>query len=398
MKSKKERIEKPLKLNKAGLIAAFVMLALSILALILKNNEYIAEYIFSRGISRGWQYVIGHIPSIYPFSVFELLSAIGALYVIIFFINLRRRLIKRKKLKLLNGFITMAVVLTTIFLSYTLTASVNYNRETLPLVTYEGEIDSADITAAAEYFRADLNAIADSLPRDSSGSIECPYTVRELAKIMREEVERLIGGDKYYNSFIPLGKPITCSTIMSWNRISGIFFGPTVEANINKNMPCVSWPSTMAHELAHSLGLMREEDANLFAAYITLNAENDFIRYSGYMDTIDSVSTLIWLTQGSEVYFDFLESYSNSFIEDELNIYDYWSNFVSPLDAISNYINDLYLKLQGSEEGTGSYQEPYEYEAGETGETTEYGEPLYEITEYSPVLKVYFAIYYASNN
>ena len=79
-----------------------------------------------------------------------------------------------------------------------------------------------------------------------------------------------------------------------------------------------------------------------------------------------------------------------------MDVYDYWSTFVSPLDALSNYINDLYLKLQGSEEGTESYQEPYQYEAGETGETTEYGEPLYEVTEYSPVQKIYFAIYYAS--
>ena len=54
---------------------------------------------------------------------------------------------------------------------------------------------------------------------------------------------------------------------MSYANIGGMFFPFTMESNINVDNPFFVVPWTMAHELAHQCGFMREDEAN-FIAYL----------------------------------------------------------------------------------------------------------------------------------
>lgn len=68
---------------------------------------------------------------------------------------------------------------------------------------------------------------------------------------------------------LPLNpKPVANSWLMSRAQLTGQFTF-TYEANINILAPDYTIPATICHELAHTRGFMREDEAN-FIAYLGL--------------------------------------------------------------------------------------------------------------------------------
>ena len=62
-------------------------------------------------------------------------------------------------------------------------------------------------------------------------------------------------------------KGVIASHLWSYTWITGMYFPFYVEANVNTDAPQMSLPNTILHELAHTIGIAREDEAN-FAAFI----------------------------------------------------------------------------------------------------------------------------------
>lgn len=384
---------KLVKENKIKIIVISVTAFLIVVLSLIKRSVWICEYIFARGIARIYQVIIGNITSLLPFSLFELMIIAAIVLGIIFIFLMVRRIIVKDWNKLFKGILKLISVALIVILLYIVTASMNYNRAPMILKTYQGEVIKEDVADIAYYFLNDFNYLATSFQRDENGNVISPYSDRELAKIMREEFKRL--NSSYFYSFTPLGKSIIFSDFMCYNRVIGVSFNLTAEPNINRKVPCYDKPYTMAHEIAHSIGIMRESDANLIAAYITLTSANDFVRYSGYFNTMGNIASMLIFMYGhqSPTYIDFSNSYHENIHHDYSFYSDFWSEYDTFVDRISSFVNDLYLKLQGVKEGTDSYNIPYEYEIIDSGERNEYGDTLFDI-ELSLVQRIYFDIYY----
>ncbi len=369
------------------------MVGLVLLLPLIKRIEWVSENVFARGIGRAYAYAIGNITSLLPFSVFELFVCLAIIGAAVFLVIIVISLIKKKWLRLAFQSLVLSLIVISVVLLYTVTASMNYFRAPLTLPSYSEEVEGGEYLSIGEYFLADYNNLAESLDRDEEGHAISPYSDRELAKLLREEFKRL--QDSYFNPFIPLSKPMLFSKAMSYGKLLGISFAPTAEPNINADIPCYSKPFTMAHEIAHSLGVMREEDANLVASYITLTSSNDFIRYSGYFNTFGQVSSIVGFGVSDEDMTTFYESYSPLIRLDKEDYWGFFDGYDSFFDKVSSFFNNLYLKIQGVKEGTDSYQGSYDYDIIDTGEFDDGGAPVYDIV-FSDVQKIYLMIYYES--
>lgn len=70
--------------------------------------------------------------------------------------------------------------------------------------------------------------------------------------------------------------------LMSKLGITGIYIPYTAECNVNTDVTAASLPFTVAHEMAHRMGIAPENEAN-FAAYLVLReSDNAVLRYSAY--------------------------------------------------------------------------------------------------------------------
>lgn len=149
-------------------------------------------------------------------------------------------------------------------------------------------------------------------------------------------------------------KPVLFSELMSYADIGGMYFPFTVESNINTSGPFFTLPATMAHELAHQCGFMREDEAN-FIAYLTCKDDADpLVRYSGLTLAFDHASSALARTD-YEAYVAVYGSLAYEVRADRSARLEYWARYEGPVAHVSNAANNTYLRANGQTDGTASY-------------------------------------------
>jgi hypothetical protein len=384
---KAEKVKNFIKPLLKHIIALLILAAALTVLQALKQDRYISEYVFARGISRYYIEGVGRVTSLLPFSLYEIIVALLIIYLIYFVVKFIRLLIKKRFLKATKRILSLAVAALCLVLLYNSTASFAYNREPLNLNLTEEKPDAERVYAIAQHVLNDYNALAQSFERDAQGNIIPPYGFSALSDKIKAEFDRLVGG---YFGQPPRAKPMLFSEVMSYFGLSGIFMSITAEPNINAGMPPKDLPGVVAHEMAHSSGVMRENEANLTAYYLLLSSSDGYLRYSGYAATFGQMLAAVNYVCGEEQYNELKNSIDPLIIKENINAMQYWAKYDSFFDDIADFFNNLYLKLSGVKEGTISYQNPYE--VIDTGETDEEGEPVIEIN-FSNVQKIYFTVY-----
>lgn len=377
-----------------NLIVIGALCVLFVVLLLLKTNVAICEF-FATTIARGWIWLTGHLLGWIPLSFYELflIVAISGLIVCIVFIV--RYFCKRKTTQAISLLLTVVIVALCGVNLYTATASFSYDREPLPnevLTNYSGEnLVYEDAKKIANYVVNQVNELYESTPHDKDGNVILP-SLAELNDLLQEEYKRLDSvGNGYFSSFTPNAKGILNKRIMSEMHVAGVFFAPFGEPNINLTRMDVYTPSTIAHELAHAKGVMRESDANTVSAYLLLTSQNQYLRYSGYVYAMQSALSIVSSYPNSETdYFALRDSINPGVFVELSNYSKHWSKYTL-LDDIGEFFNNIYLKLQGQTDGTGSYEKPPVIEW--TGEKDDDGNEIIYIIEFSNIQNVLINLY-----
>ena len=113
----------------------------------------------------------------------------------------------------------------------------------------------------------------------------------ELFKKIKEEYAKIDGN--YLTKFSANPKQLH---IFGWlyteMNISGVSFLPTGEANYNQYIPNIDLPFVVAHELAHTKGVMGEDEANDLAMYVCLNSDDPYLKYSALANAYNSIEPM----------------------------------------------------------------------------------------------------------
>lgn len=317
--------------------------------------------------------------------MFELFVILLALYIIVWLIIIVKRLHRFKFKGSSPYFLHLGIVISLVMLVYLGTAGMEYNRYPVNVPQYTALLEDTDkYEDIATYFQDDYNEISKMLSYNDDGSLIRPYSIDQLNKIMLEEF-KIIDGDDYYTKKTTKAKEMPLlGLIYRELGITGVAFAPTGEANINPYITAGEYAFTLAHEIAHTKGIIREEDANLVAAYICLNSENEYLRYSGYVYTFNSLYPFIYATNNEEVIKKFQNGFSEAIIKDSQARYLYWQEH-NKARKIGNFFNDLYLKLNGNK-GTISYTDNID---------TKEEDNKYIINSYSRYQALYLSLYFA---
>ncbi|MDE6029065.1 MAG: DUF3810 domain-containing protein [Clostridiales bacterium] len=387
-------------IGKAAFILAAVACGLLIpllLMLDLRTDPQIAEW-WTTHIEAGWERVVGTLTSWIPFSVMEFfivcLVGLGIFFYVRLIINLGRARFKR----ILIGALSIGVGVIYMLNLYVVSMAFAYYRAEMPIPQSQTKYDAESVKPVIEYFLSDYNELAERLPRDENGCVECPYTFAELAERVKVEYARLT--DPYFNQYTPTAKPIVNSWFMSQMLITGMTFLPTGEASVNNAAPPTTRTITLAHELAHAKGVFREGDANLLARYVLISSDDDYLRYCGYYYAFDNLLEAFVLTEDIESYREFLGRISDKVRVERWYASDYWNSQWDIIGQIAEFFNNWYLESNGATNGTGSYENgnqstvvtPTDPITGEPERDPETQQPV-RIIYFSQVQKMFFAVY-----
>lgn len=374
------------------LITIAVLAAIFVMLTLLSANRAVCEF-FATTFARAWIFVFGHVFGWLPFSCYELFLIVSIVLAIAFVVYLIVFLSKRKWNKLLSMTLIAAITVLFFLNIYTATATMTYNRSELPDEVYS-KYSSKDLTfeeavGLAEITINGVNRAYEETEHDDDGNIIYPFDFSELSTLLAEEYKRL--DNSYFSSYTPKGKRIVNKTIMSELHIVGVFFAPFGEANVNGNENNLFLPQTLAHELAHAKGVMREFQADIVSYYVLLQSDNPYLRYGAYVKCLGSALNIVSLYPNSNVEYTRLQAMVDSRIYAERGNYSEFYGKYNHFDKLGEFFNDIYLKLQKQPDGTGSYTKPGEII--DTGEVDEDNRPIVEVVSFSGAQNLLITLY-----
>lgn len=227
--------------------------------------------------------------------------------------------------------------------------------------TVRKEYSSKELGKLRDYVVHELNTLAPEMDRDSSGYLlyegDIPGEAIEEMKKLGKTYDQLAG---YY----PRSKPIYFSEFLSQQYMAGYYFPFSMESNYNNIMYISNHPYTICHELAHLKGFIYEDEAGLIGYLACVMSENPFFRYSGYLNVYNYIETDFKKTVTKKEYqkheqIDDLVKKDNIFLTEEA-----WKQVnknakisTETVSKISDIFTETSLKLNGVENGMGSYHD-----------------------------------------
>ena len=222
------------------------------------------------------------------------------------------------------------------------------------------EFTAEDLAKATIYFRDMANQMAKEMPRDENGKLifDDFDTLAVQAGQGFNALAYEQSGSIFAGCTIPV-KKLGWADMYTSMGITGVTMPLTGEAAVNPQIPSISLPFTMCHEMAHRMSIATENDANFAAFLACLANEDKQFQYSAYYMAFRYCYSALYSAGTSET------AAAAARIDLEINDYlrydlDQYNKFFAKhrddtLSNIADSVNDTYIKVSGDENGTASY-------------------------------------------
>lgn len=334
---------------------AFIILLFSLLCI----NENISEF-FAKYLSRGIAFLMSCMGQISSYAVFDiLLFSIACVLIIMVIAAIVLYCVKHNDVASFLLIIVLNCLLSFILL-FQISTGVIYNRKpiqeglNIPYAQSES-ITNTELYAATDYFIQKLNETDAYIIRDNNGKMYNPMSFEFMTSRL-DTMLNSMNTNKYLHAFSYRPKKLATSDVASAFNISGITMPLTGEIGINVNAFDYTMPMTLAHELAHSKGVMPENQATALAINVCLNGSNEF-SYSAYSTVVRSLLSSIYQLDGRDKYLEFYEKINSSITNEWAMYSEYLKQYDSFLNDVGNFFNNLFLKSNGVKSGIYNYSE-----------------------------------------
>ena len=343
------------------LLVGFILLILDGLGMILFKN--FSDFFFPvyRNISKGWIGFLSRITGIFPFSLWDIATALlfvaGIITLIISIRN--RRFLKWFS----NAFLFVSIMVFMAIYGWML------NHYAPDLSTYIDldvkEYSVEELNEACEYYLLEAGKLSLQMDRDEEYHLK-KYDVNEIGELagnayrnIEDEYPIYKGSDARVKSFSLIGD------YLLYNDIVGMFMPLDGEAGICSNAASVQLPYYMCHEAAHRLGLASEQEANFAAFMACTNNEDKRFIYSGYYMAFSYCFSSLYKTcpeKALALYEEYSEDKGVLLVRyDRSDAAAVYSKYESKLSEVSDHINNTYLKTFSEEDGIKSYGKVTDY-------------------------------------
>ena len=152
-------------------------------------------------------------------------------------------------------------------------------------------VSAEDLYNTAQELMNGIDDCIDNIDFAGDGSSVMPYDLKELNRKLNDAYKKAHDKYPFLSNFYSSPKPVALSEPWTYTHVAGVYTFFTGEANVNFNFPDYTLPFTTAHEMAHQRGISREEEANFIAFLVCLESDDDYIRYSAYVNTFEYVAS-----------------------------------------------------------------------------------------------------------
>ena len=353
--AKRHKLSALYRLSPAGHIVAAVSAVLIILHLLTRGNRPLMVWASERLVQPVHR-ALAALNSHLPFSVAEALIGLAAAAVIAYIIYIVISMLRgggRLK-RLYAAVINLLAAGLAVYAGFCMLWGVYYYGDdfmTRSALKNEN-ISVEQLEAVTRYFAERSNEYAEQVPRDEDGN----YIADRAAILARsdevyENIERelpCLAGPAVR------AKGVYFSRLMSYTDFTGFFFPFTAEANVNTDFPPALFASTVAHELAHQRGVAKEQEANFVAVLASLAYGDTEYCYSACLLAYTHLGNALYSADceaWKSIYLSLSEDVRRDFAANR----EYWAQFETPVQKVSNTVYEGFLYSYDQDMGLKSY-------------------------------------------
>lgn len=358
-----------------GVVIAICVLPIVLVALfyMLRPMRDVMDWV-TVYLSRPIRGFFAMLSSIYPVSLMEILCTAAGVFLIYYIIKaIRDSSRRREKWKLLGKRVLILLVAACyVYGAFCWLWSSGYHATGFAEKSgfKNSGVKTEDLIAVTQMFADKANELSALLERDEDGSLvasrsEMLAQSRYIYTNAAEQFPSLRGA-------VYTPKPMYFySWLMTITGYTGIYFALTGEAMINAQQHAAYMPATVAHEMAHHLGVYAEDEANFAGILACVTSENPTFEYAGYVSGLNYLASALYRANQDE-YTRIMEGLTFEVKLDRAQNYKFWAEsrssdigvewldeLLSSLMEKSNEAADAayegYLISQGQELGLQSY-------------------------------------------
>ena len=309
--------------------SAFVVLLLFVISFLsIRISSFLNKHV--GGFVRA---VLSHLSSLIFPPLFEILLLLLAVLLVSFMLSL---LFLNSISKIKKRFVSILTLFTLLFSLYVSSIGFAYNSNELYKDFFEYQVPlESDVEKAVEKLVFDVNGYSRSSDREGDANTEILSSYISLFSSKLPFIPRMTV------------KKSSVSSLLARLDILSLFSPFTGEIYLNIEIPDYMMPFTVAHEYAHAIGASGEADANTVAYIVSMNTENDFVKYSASLSILEYFLSEL----SSDRIYDVYSKLSDKALKDIEKYRLYLEKYRSDIGVASDKINGLHTSVYGRDKG-----------------------------------------------
>lgn len=325
---------------------------------ILSAYPELVEQLHSRNLFRWLSVPIASLTSLLPFSLTEVLLILGMplmlAALVIWIVFLCRRPARLAKAgRLLRR---LAWTVSWLFLAFMLLHGLNYARlpvsASFDLPVHDRSASELETTAA--WLADQSNQLRAACEEDDLNVFQLRLGVNATLDTASDAYGAAAGLYPLMAGPAIRPKGVLLSHFWSYTGITGVYFPYLVESNVNIDVPEYQIPATALHEIAHTRGFAREDEAGFIAFLAGIADSNPDFAYSVIVDAAVRCLDSLY-SADKDAWQRVVDSLDAAVWRDFAASNVYWQQFAGPVQETSNQINNAFLQANLQDDGVKSY-------------------------------------------
>ena len=291
-----------------------------------------------------------------PISVGDLFYAATVIWLLVNIFRVCKRIIQKQagRQYLLSVLRRLTFTLLAVYVVFNLCWGLNYDRAGIAaqLQLKVQPYDNKELARLLQLTVTRLNSL-DSLARLHREELAVN---RRLLDGAVQSYRNLSARDSRFAYPSPSVKASLYSTLGNYLGFSGYYNPFSGEAQVNVRMPSFTRPYTTCHEIGHSLGYAKENEAN-FAGYLAAHDSDDPVfLYSVYFDMYYYAARELYL-RDSTLVVPLRQSLRPAVRKDFRELLQFYRKFENPFEPVVRHLYGGYLRANRQPQGMKTYNE-----------------------------------------
>jgi len=334
-----------------------ILFSIALLIFLFGMSSSAVEYFYSNNI---YQYISisqRFISSLLPFALGDFLYSALIIFCLWSVVRAVRKVLRKQPGDMIGLSISLQLAnfILVLYIVFKLLWGLNYSRPSISdtLAIDDKKYNTQELVTLGNFLILKVNAIEQKLNMQKAKRI---YSVRELQAGSKSAYDELAKSNSFFSYHVPTVKPVIFSWLITKIGIEGYYCPLSGEANVNMMTPAVTLPFITCHEISHTLGVAREDEANLVGYLVSIHSKDLNFQYAGYYEILRSVLFEIRIKSPDDFALLFKKINAGTLADFKAE-QEFWKKYNGDMAAYMNTALDSFLKINNQKKGTDSYQD-----------------------------------------